>query len=579
LALGVALLAAPTAWAQQAPGAGGLQQAPGAGGLENPGGGTQGGTPPLVSGNPAGGFGATQLFSAFPADAALSPPSLLYPGYTPSTDAPRPLAVTLGISGSESWTDNVFGVAPDRAAPGVSTDRKTSDFITSVDPSVGVSVDSRRFQGGLSYDVAYDRYASNTRMDGFRQNGIGLFDSEVIDKTFFIDARGSVSEQNTSPVGTVTGSPRTSATNLTRVYTGSVTPSLQQMFGDWAVGQVAFHHDETRNQNASQITGAQVSPLGTTTTPNDNHTDGGRVELRSGTYFSRFLWDYTGETSRNVSSNNRFDTTTHTVGSEYRVTSDFGLLASGGYDHDYSRTADLSKYTGGFYVAGFHWTPSPDTDFRFGGGRRDDHADWSALVEHHFSPMTVVRVSVDSGITNDAMAFEQALSAVQQGASGGFIDPFTGLSANPSFSPFGLSSSVYWQRTTNFVVSHQELRDSFSLTGSIAERQLLANGTTTSGVVTTLPIGSHSTAVTTSLAWSHQVSEVTSSVATVGESDTRQTDNVLTGSKRFQGSLALNHSLNSTLAASLGYFYSASLSGTSGGIRENVVSLSLKKTF
>lgn len=566
----VALLATQPAWAQQAGGS------PIATGPIPP-----ATTPqPLVAGGAAsgsGGYSATSLFSAFPTNGAVTPPSVSYPDYTPAVDAARPLGIRLGASAQEVWTDNVFSVAPDRVLPN-SPYSKKSDFITVLTPSVSLDIDSRRLKGGFNYNLSYDRYASNTRMDGFQQNGVGIFDSEVIDKLFFIDARGSVSEQNTSAVGGVAAGSRTSATNLTRVYTASIGPRLQQAFGDWAVGQVAYHRDVTHNQNASQIGSTALYPAAVTgSAPNDSTTDGARVELRSGNYFSRFLWDYTGDTTRNNYKTNDYRSTSHTFGTEYRITDYFGLLASGGYDHQYSTAANMSKYGGGFYTGGFHWNPSPNTDLRFGGGRRYNHASWSALAEHHFSPMTVLRVSEDSGITTDALAFSQALDAVQRGPNGGFIDPFSGLRANPASSPFGLSNSVYWQRQTNIMVRHDELRDSFALTASISERQLLAN--VGGGPISLAPIGTNSTVTSASVSWSHQLDPVTSAQLSLSPSVTRSTDNAHTGSKRFQGALLLNRTLTQTLSASLGYTYGATLSQYSGGIRENLITLGLSKTF
>ncbi|MDR3439949.1 TIGR03016 family PEP-CTERM system-associated outer membrane protein [Telmatospirillum sp.] len=560
LFFGMALLVgAPSAWAQLVPGNSGL-------------------TGDIGQATPLTGGGAAQMFSAFPNAGAASPPTLSYPGYTPSVEAQRPFGFRLGLEGDEKWSDNVFSTAQGGRFNTSSNTGKKADFITTVASSVGVDVNSKRLQGALDYNLAYDRYASNTRLDGYRENGLGVFDSELIDKLFFVDARGSVSEQNTSSNGAITAGSRTAATNLTRVYTGSVTPRLQQKFGDWAVGQVSYHHDETHNENASQI--SQTTSLSSLSSVplNDSHTDGGRVEMRNGNYFSRFFWDYSGDYSRNVSSGATYEQTTHNIGTEYRLIDSFGLLAAGGHDHLHNTTTDLSKYGGGYYSGGVHWTPSPDTDVRLGAGRRYDHNNWTALAEHHFSPMTVIRLSEDTGVTNDALSFEQALGAVQRGPNGGFVDPFSGLSANPSSSPFGRSNALYWQRNTNLLLRHDELRDSFALAGRVAEQRLLTNiaATTTS---TALAAGTRSTVTGADLSWSHQFDPATSGIAALSPSVTRSTNNALNGSKRFQGSLALNHSLNETLTGSLGYYYAATISESSGNTRENLVSVGLRKTF
>lgn len=570
---GMALLTAPSAWSQQA-----LPQ-------ENPSSsGTIGNSPtqPMIVGGGGGGYGAAPMFSAFPNGSALSSPSLQYPGLVPSSVAPRPFDFKLGVEGDEMWSDNIYSVSQrgGGSTEGIPEGKK-ADFITALTPSVGVDVDTKALKGGLTYSPSFDRYASNTRLDGFSQNGIGIFDSELIDQHFFIDGRASVSEQNPSPTGAVTAGSRTAATNLETVYTTSVTPRFQQRFGDWAVGQLSYHHDQTDNQNASQITTTASS---STTGFNDSHNDGGRIELRSGVFFSRLLWDYTGDINHSVSTGSTgstYDQVSHTIGTEYRLTDDFGLLADGGHDHQHSDFADISKYGGLFYNGGIHWTPSPNTDMRVGAGRRYDHSDWTALIDHHLGPMTVIRLSEESGISTDALAFEQALNAVQQDQNGGFVNPFSGLSADPSYSPFARSNAIYWQRNTNLVLRHDELRDSFALTATIAERQLIANlGSSASTFSsTTTPLAAKTTVLGADFSWSHQLTPATAGVAVLSESDSRGTDNVLTGSKQLRGSLALNHNLNPTLVGTFGYSYAATLAESSGAIRENMVLVGLRKTF
>jgi len=528
---------------------------------------------PLVNGG-GGGYGAAPLFSPFPRDGALQPLSFRVPGLKPADEAPREFDVTFGVEGDEKWSDNVY-----------STPQPTkADFITSAGASLGANVDTRRVKGGLNYGLTYDKYATYSDLDGFRQNGIGLFDAEVIDQRFFISGRASVSQQSISATGPTTADSRTAAGNTVRVYTESVSPRVQQRFGEWALGQISYHHDETRYENASQGTpqtnSVTTSQSMTAANLNDSRTDGGRVEVRGGEAFSRLLWDYTGDVNRDVSSARTFDQVTHTVGTEYRLSADFGLLAAVGNDYLHSTAIDLSTYGGAFYSGGVHWTPSPDTDLRVGLGRRYDRPDWIMLLAHWLGPTTVVRVSVSSGVTTDSLSFERALNAVQRDVDGGFVDPFSGLTANPSASPFSRSNSIYWQRNSDLVLRHDELRDSVALSARVAEQQVIgtANNLNSQFGTNTTP-GSSATVLAAYLTWMHHFTPDVSGLAVISQSDTIVSGGAIGRVTQRKGSLSLNYTLNPTLMGTLGYNIISTAPTPSGNISENMIAAGLRKTF
>jgi uncharacterized protein (PEP-CTERM system associated) len=539
--------------------------------------------PALIAVWSSGGYNAATLFSPFPKAAGLMPPSLRSPGLTPAIESHREFGVTLGATVDEQWTDNVF----------LTPSPKKSDFITSFDPAVSAELDTRLLKAAINYQPGYDKYATYSQLDGFRQNGIGSVDAEIIEQRLFLDGRASVSEQNSSPTGQVSAAPRTTANNLEQVDTESIAPRFQQRFDDWALAQISYHHDESHSSNASPISAdsSQTFPSSATTTAalGNSQTDGGRVEVRSGQTFSQLLWDYTGDLSRNSADGTIYDQLSHTVGVEYRLNSDFGLLATGGDDVLHSNTQDLSKISGGFYSAGFHWTPSPNTELRLGAGWRYDRPNLTLLAEHHFGPMTVIRLSVNSGVTTDGMSFADALNGVERDETGRFVDPFSGLAANPSALPFARSNAIYWQRISNLVLRHEGGRDSVALTAGVAQQRPLDAATVQTAPTNpeTVPIAS-TTVLQAALMWSHKIDPATAAVATISQSTNLTSDSGVGSSKRVEASIALDHHLNSTLLVSLSYRLGVTLQGTTvglgqglptGNIRENVIIASLHKTF
>lgn len=529
---------------------------------------------PLLNGG-TGGYGASPMFSPFPKGGAVLPPSFEVPGLKPASEAPLPFALTLGVDGNEKYSSNVFATS----APA------KSDFITATNASVAADADTRKIKGGLKYGLGYDKYARFGEMDGFRQNGIGVFDAEIIDQRLFLGARAAVSEQSinqrgyTGQIGPTTAASRTSAGNVVRIYTESIAPSFQQRFGTIALGQIAYHHDETRYENASKAPAAASSTASTMAAANLNQstTDGGRIELRSGESFSRLVWDYTGDADHEETKSRTYDQVSHTLGAEYRLTGDFGLLGAVGNDYVHSNAVDLRKYGGGFYTGGFHWTPSPVTDLRVGIGRRYDRTNWIVLGAHWLGPRTVFRFSTDSGVTTDALNFEKALNAIRRDNTGGFVDPFSGFEADPSTSPFSRTSSIYWQRNTDFVLRHDEVRDSFALSARIAEQRILGGAAANLGSTTTS--SGSATVVGAYVSWKHNFTPVISGTAMLSQYDTLISDSAQGRTTQRKGSLGFNYNMNPTLLGTLGYSISTTSPTPTGSIREDMIVVGIKKTF
>jgi uncharacterized protein (PEP-CTERM system associated) len=556
---GIILLAAYPAWAQQtAPQA--APPPPAAPKL----------APQPLLGGGAGGYGAAPMFSPFPRDGAILPPSLQVPGLKPESGAPREYSLTLGAEGRERFSNNVY-----------STSSPTkSDFVTSANASVATSADSRRIKGAARYGLGFDKYATYSEMDGIRFNGIGVVDAELLENRLFLNVRNSASEQSISQTGQggdQTGqnaTERTSAGNTVRVYSGSIAPRVQHRFGDLAIGQASYHHDETHYQNASRAPSASSPPLASANL-NKSVTDGGRIEVRSGESFTRMIWDYTGDADHEETKGRTFDQVTHTLGSEYRLSSDFGLLAAVGSDYLHSNSVDLRKYGGAFYTGGLHWTPSPDMDVRIGIGQRYDKTNWIVLAAYWLGPSTVARVSSDSGVTTDALSFERSLNAVQRDATGGFVNPFSGLEATPSATPFNRTSSIYWQRNTDFVLRHDEVRDSFALSVRIAEQRIIDSPAIPATVINS---GS-ATVMGAHLSWRHHFTPVISGLATVSQFDTVASSNTLGRFTQRKGSLGLNYNMNPTLLGTFGYNVSTASPTPTGTIREDMLTVGLQKTF
>lgn len=513
---------------------------------------------------------------AFPTNAQMSAPVLQ--GVAPNGGgavAPQGLQVKLGASGQEKWTDNSYLTATNRRP----------DFISSADPSVSISDASRRVNFGLNYDMGYDRYVENSKLSGFRHNGIGLADAELLDQVLFIDTRASISEQAVNPAAPSTGGTRTSPTNNSLVTTYTVTPRFQEHLGRWALLQISYSHDRTLSQ--SQTVGGTNLAQALSEFPSSNQStastatdDSGKVELHSGENFSRLLWDYTGEVQHHDASNiDGYRQISHTFQTEYKLSSDWGLLSEVGDDDLSNRTIDNHKFGGVFYSGGLHWTPSPRTDLRVGYGRRYASDNVYALGQYNFSPRTILRLSQQTGVTTNSQSFADALNAVQRDASGAFVNPFSGLAATPTTSPFGATAGVYRQRTSDVVLSHAGDQDTTSLSVQYAEQQPVSS----TPAVDTLPLGSalsgSTTTGTVGWQWSHQFNGSLSSKMAADLSDVLTANTSTAKSKTVHASLGFTYLLSPTLSSLVSFQHQDTWQPMVGAIREEMVMIGLQKSF
>lgn len=504
----------------------------------------------------------------FPHPAALGAPVLQRPGAVPPAAAvlPPPFLIKLGVAGEVKATDNV------RAAPGAS---KKSDLITAITPSLGLSYKTGKLDFNLSYELAYDRYAASQELDGFRHNGLGVLDAELIKRILFVDSRFSISEQNVNPTGPTAADERTTSANRTRATTFSVTPRLQQRLGRWAVGQASYRHSETRYDKPSDAAAALIG--GAPGDLGDNSADTFRLELRNGEEFSRLFWDYGFETSRQQQNDQSLNQKTHDLGAEYRVSKQIGVLAQVGHDDIRGGGVDSAALSGVFYSGGLRWTPSPNVDLRVGWGERNGADNLYVLGEYKFSPMTVLRISHKTNIATDSMAAVEALDAVRRDPTGAYIDPFSGAAANPGASPFTRSNAIYRQRVSSAILSHTSARETISIAVSMAKQTVVGGFDLGQAAIQSAARGTANATVSLGLGWTHLLTPTTS-IAFTGSRDAVIESNAPTGkSERYRAGVSLSHQMNPLLSADVSYRFADWKPEVGPRIRENMIIFGLRK--
>ncbi|CCG40551.1 TIGR03016 family PEP-CTERM system-associated outer membrane protein [Magnetospirillum molischianum] len=487
------------------------------------------------------------------------------------------------IALEEKWTDNAF------SAP-----RQTkSDFITTATPGLAISGKGRDLTVGLDYTLSYDRYATYDELSGVRHRGNGVANAQIVEDLLFLDLRGNISEQQANPAGPGTAVDRTSASsNTNQVTTYSINPQVKHRFGPWAAGVVSYAHNETITEASSTTSSHNTPSLSNSAlygaTGNggmaNSVVDSGKASLRSGEEFTRMQWGVTSEAMRSEHGSKTFSQTTQTLDNEIKISHEFGFLSQVGVDSLSGSDLDSDKYSGLFYAGGIHWAPSAKNDLRLEFGRRYGSLSSKASVAYAIGPFTQLKLSHTSGVSTDALQTAGALSNVQRDELGRFVDPFSGLAANPASSPFASTNAVYKQRKTEMVLIHRRERDTLTLLTSLNTRDgITAPSTFGAAGTTVLPVANmgqgSTTAMTSTVAWTHQLTPIVSSTATLSQSDIISAPVESGKSQRLNASLDLTYQMNPTLASSVGYHYMDVQPNSSSGVTENVVVIGLRKKF
>ena len=226
------------------------------------------------------------------------------------------------------------------------TNGADSDYMFEITPSIRLARDRGALTGGFTFSLrnAYyiDAPESNTSFVTFQGNGA----YEIIDDTFFIEARGNVSRQDRSLFSAQSDSDtfNTSASNETRLF--SLSPRLQFRLGSTGEGQLRL--EETWFSGGNGVRGSRRERSWV-------------LNLSDGSAFGPLGWfaDYR-RNSTNYDDNVR-ETTRESgrLGLSYRVSPRFTLRSTVGREkNDFNPNDVQSKTTYGF---GGDWNPTDRT--------------------------------------------------------------------------------------------------------------------------------------------------------------------------------------------------------------------------
>lgn len=291
----------------------------------------------------------------------------------------------------ESYTDNVALRAVDPQA----------QWITELSPGLAIEHRGRRLTASvrtrLDYFIYGDERISGTNR--FHKQFNGAANAELIEDLLFVEATGSIAPRNISPFGQQATQSRYASANQAEVRTYSISPSLNQRFGNSARMLLRYTHDSVD---------AGASGFGSSEGNNF------LFDLSSGPSFRNLAWSVRAsrydverfQATRNAGADPAASPLSqqNTVADNalaslrYSVTRTFGLTASAGYDsYDYDSLG--GKTEGASWTTGFTWAPSARTSVQASIGRRYVGSN-NAFQALHRSRRTTWRLSYDESVNN-----------------------------------------------------------------------------------------------------------------------------------------------------------------------------------
>lgn len=310
---------------------------------------------------------------------------------------------------SETYSDNV------RLGQGGSG---TGDFITQINPGITVNGVGNRFRANVNYMANSLIYAQNSNFTRIRHQLNAAGTAELTKDLFFVDGSASISQQNISLLGpqaidnvNVTG-------NRANVSAYSISPYLRHRFQDFATTEVRYARSWI-NSSANTLF--------------NSNTDSIFAGLNSGSAFRTLGWGVNYSNQMIHFSNGRNIELERSTGNlRYRVTRQFALTATGGYERN-SFISIRGSPSAPLWTVGFIWQPTERTSIAASGGQRFFGNTYSGLASHR-TRLTAWDISYSQDITTFNQQASLGMGFGFPGASGGALSSLLGAQ-NPSLSP------------------------------------------------------------------------------------------------------------------------------------------------
>jgi uncharacterized protein (PEP-CTERM system associated) len=273
----------------------------------------------------------------------------------------------------------------------------------------------------------------------------------LIEDLFFVDGRATMAQQNLSLTGPQSLDNVNVTGNRADVRTYSISPYLRHRFKDFATAEARYSLSQVTS-NANALSNSQGT--------------GYLFGLNSGSAFRTLGWgfNYSNQTVHFDRSDRSVEFERYIATLRYRVTPQFGLITTGGYEKN-SFLSIRGSPSSPTWTVGFTWTPTERTSIAISGGQRFFGDTYSALARHR-TRLTAWEASYDEGLTT----FNQQAQGASMLTMGGALNQLL-TAQNPGLSPdiiqqntgaiLGLGTSGAFANPNNFLSNRLFLQKRF----------------------------------------------------------------------------------------------------------------------
>lgn len=448
-----------------------------------------------------------------------------------------------------------------------STPNGFSDVYTRVYGNTAISVDTVRLQGQLVGGLNYLKYARATDQDRLDVNLLAYGLGTVVQDHIFIDGRAAITQTSQSG-GLIFAAPQLIPnSDLTQVYTFSVTPIARQSFDGYFDGDLRYNFAGSLFQNPNNAN--------TTTFTNLNNAirNQATATLATGRRFTLFGSRLTLDAMKIDSQSASRSTQLRAYDDmSYQFNQKFAGVARIGYENLDYPLQPSADFQGPTWELGGRYTPSPGNYFIGTYGRRDGLYGFTGALRYTITERTVALASFTRNRTSQQQQIFNNLNASSVDPYGNVINQVTGLPIALGSTNFGASNAIFSYRTANAGLQTSFERNSIALFAFLSQQSPLGTPIGTAAIVSTT---SDSTSGGVNLNWARSLTPRLNSNARVGFTRLTSTDqNTLTAG------LSMSYILNEKLTAVLNYqFINVDSSTVGGSYRRNQVEIGLTRSF
>lgn len=426
-------------------------------------------------------FGSPSLTSPYPSPAENTPT----PNYQYETNIPPSLGIQPGpgfqiaprITLGEEYNDNIFQSESDRRW----------DLITLIAPGIAVADDSNRIKFNLNYSPVFRIYARNSSQNSVGQQALGFGTAELVQDTFFVNARvfASLAPTNGGFTNVGLGLPQITNTgfnggagaslsksNLSQVTSSGVTPYLVHQFGDFGTGKIGLNLTESSSSQTSN------GSIGGSAGPGEQTFTGEAIgQFTSGSDWGRFLnvttIDASKTTGTGVSGDSEFSIFDNKIGYALRqsviVFGEFGAESI-----QYNNTTPHISISDGVWGVGTTLLPNDQSQITVEYGHRNGVTGFQASMNYAVTARTTLTASYSTGLTTDLQDIQAQLEAAGVSPLGNAIALNTSAPVSLVNALGGVTNQLYRGHQLNAGVITAFDRDSLSLNVTHSNEEAIA---------------------------------------------------------------------------------------------------------